>query len=414
MSPHRRVPPPDEQLLAKYQQLLRKHEALVARLEARNTQHVTTWKLSSWALETSASGLMLLRGEVIQLANSRWHTFARLPGAWQNSALPGSPPLSLRDVAQAEAQLTLGGMGPRAVRYHQVKGDVNLELRTDLLQEAPGAETRVLVLALDITEQVRAEQELARARESLARREHMRGLGEMAAGVVHDLSGTLNAMRLRLDLIERDTDFAPRQRGNLDALSHIVQDASTRVQHLGNFARQQAPVPMDEQVRLADVVHEAAEIARGDILHRAAQEGLRLELDVQVPALPPVRGSSTDLRYVVINLLLNARDAMPRGGTLRLRGRVDDGHVELTVADEGTGIPEQHLRDIFRPFFTTKGAKGTGLGLSMAYGVVSQAGGTITAANRPEGGALFTLRFPRLLSAPAPKPKPAKPRSRRR
>jgi CheY-like chemotaxis protein len=85
---------------------------------------------------------------------------------------------------------------------------------------------------------------------------------------------------------------------------------------------------------------------------------------------------------------------MPRGGTITLRGTAHPTHVEVTVEDEGTGIPEAHLGSLFRPFFTTKGNKGTGLGLSMAYGVVSRAGGTLTAGNRPQGGAVFTLSFP--------------------
>ena len=117
-------------------------------------------------------------------------------------------------------------------------------------------------------------------------------------------------------------------------------------------------------------------------------------IEVEVPPLPRVHGTATDLRYVVIDLLLNARDAMPRGGTIRVRGVTANTKVVITVEDEGTGIPEPYLRSIFRPFFTTKGSQGTGLGLSMAYGVMSRMGGSITAANRPQGGAVFTLSFP--------------------
>jgi signal transduction histidine kinase len=107
-----------------------------------------------------------------------------------------------------------------------------------------------------------------------------------------------------------------------------------------------------------------------------------------------VLGEAANLRYVFINLLLNARDAMPNGGTIRVRGTHTGSRVVITVEDEGTGIPKAHLHSIFRPFFTTKGSHGTGLGLSMAYGVMSRVGGSITAANRPEGGAVFTLTFP--------------------
>ncbi|WNG17258.1 sensor histidine kinase [Cystobacter fuscus] len=425
MSPLRQPERSAEALLEKYRNLLRKHEDLVHRLEARNADHISTWKLSTWALETSASGLALVRGGVFHVSNRRWLALAQTPGRWCRLGEEGEgPPHVLRDVALAEARLTLGETGPHVSRYRLEDGERFLELRTDLITAAPhGAQVRVLIQALDITEQVRSEQELAQARAALAEQEHLRGLGELAAGIVHDLNNTLNAMRLRLELIQRDAEFAERQRGNLDALVRIVSDAATRLQHLQGFARQTPEPRPSEQVQLARVVHEAVEIARSDIEHRAAREGLSLRLEVEVPSLPLVNGSASDLRYVIINLLLNARDAMPRGGTIRVHGQACSAHVVLTVADEGTGIPPEHLRAIFRPFFTTKGSKGTGLGLSMAYGVVSRAGGTITADNRPGGGAVFTLTFPRLdpekaeaprRRAPGKKRAPARRPSRRR
>jgi signal transduction histidine kinase len=266
----------------------------------------------------------------------------------------------------------------------------------------------VLLLAHDITAQVQAEQELEQARTALSEQEHLRALGELASGVAHDLNNTLNAMKLRLELIERDVEFAARHRGHLDALVRIVSDAHTRLRHLQDFARQRPESP-GEQVQLAAVIQEAVEIARSDIEHRAKQQGLRVRIEVEVPALPPVSGVATDLRYVFINLLLNARDAMPRGGTIRVRGSVAGGKAVVTVEDEGTGIPPEHLHSIFRPFFTTKGNQGTGLGLSMAYGVMARAEGSITAANRPEGGAVFTLTFPLPQGAPST-PSPVKGR----
>lgn len=271
-----------------------------------------------------------------------------------------------------------------------------------------------LVLAHDITLEVQAEKELAKARTALAEQEHLRSLGELASGVAHDLHSTLHSMKLRLEMIERDTVFAERQRGHLDALVRIVSDAEIRLRNLQDFARQR-PEHGSEQVQLADVIREAVDIARSDIEHRAALQGLSLRIEMGVPPLPLVRGTATDLRYVFINLLLNARDAMPHGGTIRVRGTQARNRVIITVEDEGTGIPEAHLHSIFRPFFTTKGSQGTGLGLSMAYGVMSRGGGSITAANRSEEGAVFTLTFPLPESIPEPTPEPVKaPRRGRR
>ncbi|WPB76097.1 ATP-binding protein [Archangium violaceum] len=420
MSSRRRPPPaPDTgftgsaSLLRKYQELLRKHETLVHRLAHQNAERISTWKLSSWALETSASGLALMRDGVLQIANKRWHALARAPakqGGWRRLS-PGltlGPLLPhLQDVAQEEshAVLAMPEPGQRITRYRREDGGMVLELRSERV--GGPRQQLVLEMAHDVTALVRAEEELEQARETLIEREHLRALGDMASGVAHDLSSTLNAMRLRLELIQRDTEFAERQRAHLDALVRIVSDARERVGRLHDFAHQRPEeAPPGQPVQLADVVREAVEIARGDIEDRAVRQGLAVGVEVEVPPLPRVSGSAADLRYVFINLLLNARDAMPRGGAIRVRGREDEGQVILTVEDEGTGIPPEHLHSIFRPFFTTKGNQGTGLGLAMAYGVISRAGGTITAANRPEGGALFTLTFP-ALPVPAPETKPA-------
>ncbi|WNG34942.1 sensor histidine kinase [Archangium violaceum] len=397
-------------LLEKYRTLLAKHEALVQKLESRTSEHVSTFKLSSWALETSASALAVLHAGTVELANSRWHALGRARGPWvlhPESGLDGQGPLrrTLREVALAEAEavLALDEGGPRVSRYVHESGDQVLEVRSERVSST--LRQRVLVLARDITEQARAEEELMRARASMAERERLRALGEMAAGIAHDLRNTLNAMRLRLELLQRDTVLAHHHQPHLDALARIVADANSRVDRLQSFSRQQ-PESTSEQVNLADVARDAVDIARSDIEHRARREKLSLRLDVQVPpGLPLVAGSAMDLRYVLINLLLNARDAMPRGGTIRVRGRHAADRVVLTVEDEGTGIPKELLPSIFRPFFTTKGEQGTGLGLSMAYGVVSRAGGTLTAANRPEGGAVFTLSFPALLGPAARQPR---------
>lgn len=429
MSPRRRSPPPATMpgaarpaeppavmradLLHRYQELLSKHEALVHKLELRSLEHLTTYRLSNWALETSASAVALLSDGVVLLANPRWHALTR-SGPWlrlHQGQQQGPARNTLRQVAEeaTHALKALGERGPLVERYQEQSGVRTLELRTELVGLTPPERPReaVLLLAHDISAQVQAEQELEKARATLSQQEHLRALGELASGVAHDLNNTLNAMKLRLELIERDAEFATRHRGHMDAMVRIVSDAHTRLRHLQDFARQR-PEHAGEQVQLADVIREAVEIARSDLEHRAKRHGLSLRIEVDVPLLPPVSGVAADLRYVFINLLLNARDAMPDGGVIRVRGTEAGGKAVVTVEDEGTGIPPEHLHSIFRPFFTTKGSQGTGLGLSMAYGVMARAGGSITAANRPERGAVFTLTFP-LQGAPSAPDAPSDP-----
>lgn len=415
MSPRRRPPPRDTapeaappaeppvvmraELLRKYQELLSKHEALVHKLELRAHEHISTYRLSNWALETSASAVALLSDGVVLLANPRWHTLSR-SGPWvrlHQGQQQGPLQNTLRQVAgeASRALRATGGRGPVVQRYQEQSGVRTLEARTELVNLNPRGRPKeaVLLLAHDITAQVQAEQELEKARATLSQQEHLRSLGELASGVAHDLNNTLNAMKLRLELIERDAEFATRHRGHMDAMVRIVSDAHTRLRHLQDFARQR-PEQAGEQVHLADVIREAVEIARSDIEHRAKRSGLSMRIEADAPLLPPVNGVASDLRYVFINLLLNARDAMPDGGVICVRGTEAGGKVVVTVEDEGTGIPPEHLHSIFRPFFTTKGNQGTGLGLSMAYGVMARAGGSITAANRPKRGAVITLTFP--------------------
>lgn len=389
----------------------REREKRVGRRAERHTEPLSVCKLSSWALEMTASALALLRDGVLVLANSRWHALTRRRGTWgwRSGGAPEDAthaPLPLREVALREARLVLERQAPRVTRYQQERGAQVLEVRTEQVAAPMGGLVRVL--ARDVTEEVKAEQALERAQVALAEREHLHVLGERVSGIAHDLNSTLNAMRLRLELLLRDPTLS-RSSAHLDVLLRIVADAGTRVSRLQAFARQQPEDP-PERVRLHELVRDAVDIARGDIEHRAAREGVTVRLDMDTPTLPPVKGSAADLRFVFINLLLNARDAMPRGGTIRVRGRHQHGQVILTVEDEGTGIPPEHLRDIFRPFFTTKGQRGTGLGLSRAHDVVARAGGTLTAANRRRGGAVLTLAFP--VAEPPPRVTPARRKAR--
>jgi CheY-like chemotaxis protein len=120
--------------------------------------------------------------------------------------------------------------------------------------------------------------------------------------------------------------------------------------------------------------------------------------------LPPVAGDPAELREAFTNLVLNAVDAMPKGGTLTLRTRVADGQVEVEVHDTGTGIPEHIREKIFDPFFTTKGPKGTGLGLSMAYGILQRHNGRIMVESEEGHGTTFRLLFPAVVAGAAPAP----------
>jgi hypothetical protein len=132
--------------------------------------------------------------------------------------------------------------------------------------------------------------------------------------------------------------------------------------------------------------------------HQFQKAGIRMETDLD-SALPEIEGNSGKLQQVLLNLFLNARDAMPTGGRLTVRTSAVNGDgpglVRVEVSDTGVGIPAEHINKIYDPFFTTKGSqKGTGLGLAVSYGIIREHAGSITVDSQPGRGAAFRLEFP--------------------
>jgi len=271
----------------------------------------------------------------------------------------------------------------------------------------------VAILVHDVTEQAHAEAELRKAHETLRHRDRLQTIGEVASGVAHDLNNALNVMRLRLELIRRDAEEKQViHREHLDAFARIVDDAAIRVARMHDLAGKRGDD--FETVDLSRVISEAVAFARSEIEHRATADGIPFRLVTKVHEAATVLANPAELRHVFVNLLLNARDAMPGGGTISIACIRETDYLIVSVTDEGTGIPAESLDRIFESFFTTKGSRGTGLGLSMARGAMARIGGSIKASNRSPRGAEFVLRFPLLppeerTAPPAgvPSPRPA-------
>jgi len=180
----------------------------------------------------------------------------------------------------------------------------------------------------------------------------------------------------------------------LDALSRSIGAAIERVKGLNDFVRTRRDAQL-QPVDLAVLVREAIEMVDFIVQKQPTVYGGRIKIDCKLAEqLPRVNALPTELKHVIANLLLNARDAMPEGGTVTVAARLEPSSIEITVADEGYGIASEALPKLFDPFFTTK-PTGGGLGLSMARDVLTRIGGQICAANHPSGGAVFTLSVPR-------------------
>jgi len=230
----------------------------------------------------------------------------------------------------------------------------------------------------------------------LERTEKLRSLGQMAAGISHDLKNLLNPLALHLQVAARALD-ANRIDDVKEALGEMKGAIARGVQvidRLRDYSRQ-APESVHQQVDLKKIVLEASELARPRVGRRGGKEVHLVQECAEVAA---ILGHQADLVSAVLNLLVNAVDALPKGGTITVRTGAGDGRVWLTVGDDGVGMPPEVRDHIFEPFFTTKGEEGTGLGLAMVYACVVRHGGDIDVRSELGKGTTFTLRFP---AAPA-------------
>jgi len=256
-----------------------------------------------------------------------------------------------------------------------------------------------LRLQEEIEEHRRTEQALRNTQAELVQSSKLAALGQMAAGIVHELNQPIAAMRThaasgRLLLDRQDSAQA---RETFSSITKITEHMASITAQLKIFAHKTPR--QSEPVLLQDCVNEAL----------AMTEAMLTEAGIGVEAcLPPtpvtVSGGRSRIEQVLVNLIRNSVDAMRKSspGRMSLLVILDQQVVEITIADNGTGIDEKHLEELFNPFFTTKEVgKGLGLGLSISYRIVTDLGGTIRAINNPDGGASFIVRLPVMKPATA-------------
>ncbi len=251
----------------------------------------------------------------------------------------------------------------------------------------PGTPLRIIGLVADVTEQKRLQ-------ERLRQTQKLEAVGQLAGGVAHELNNPLQAIIAYSSILERKAAAMPEGpeveqcRKTVSALRGAAERSAKIVKGLLSFARKDG-VTMTT-VDLNDLARSTAEF----LSHTLGLQEVRVELHL-APGPLPVRGNPVALQQVLTNLLINAKDAMPGGGTVALRTRPENGSAEIAVADAGTGMTPEAKARLFEPFFTTKApGKGTGLGLSIAYGIVKEHGGSIEVESAPGKGSTFILRFP--------------------
>ena len=289
-------------------------------------------------------------------------------------------------------------------------GGAHFVSRLTPVLDAAGAVTQVVGVSVDTGGQVRAEEELSQRDDQLRQSQKMEAVGQLAGGIAHDFNNLLTAIIGYSDLLLGNEDCPfDSVRGDVEEIRRAAERAAGLTRQILAFSRRQPLQP--EITFLNDVLAESEPLLRRTL-------GENIELDyVLEPELGLTEVDPHQLSQVIMNLAINARDAMPDGGTLRLRTanvELDEDlcwansdwapgpHVMLTVSDTGRGMDAETMSHIFEPFFTTKGpGEGTGLGLSTVYGVVRQSGGHIFADSQLGKGTTFRIYFPRLESSGA-------------
>ncbi|MGH7319593.1 MAG: GAF domain-containing protein [Candidatus Rokuibacteriota bacterium] len=241
-------------------------------------------------------------------------------------------------------------------------------------------------------ELTRAYQDLKTAQEQLVQTEKLRALGEMASGVAHDFNNALAAILGRVQLVLRRVED-PTVRRWLEIAERSALDAAQTVRRIQEFTRVRRDQPT-ETVDVGQVVRDAVELTQTRWRDDAQSRGLDVRVVTKFDPVPAVDGHAAELRESLTNLILNAVDALPRGGTISITTRQAADAVEVSVADDGVGMSDAVRRRIFEPFFSTKGPQGTGLGLAMVYGIVSRHGGQVAVDSREGAGSTFTIRLP--------------------
>lgn len=231
--------------------------------------------------------------------------------------------------------------------------------------------------------------ELRDSRAALARGEKLRALGQMAAGVSHDLKNILNPLSLHLQYLRRllPKDAADAQ-GSIAEMQSVLRRGLETVERLRAFSHQ-APSSEAAPASLDRLVREAVSLGRA-----RAKRGVDYRVVEVLGNPPPVSLAPAEAVAALVNLVVNAIDAMPSGGTLTVSTGEADGGSWVRVADDGPGMSPEVQQRVFEPFFTTKGDEGTGLGLAMVYAFARRHGGRVELDTAPGRGAAFTLWFP--------------------
>ena len=242
--------------------------------------------------------------------------------------------------------------------------------------------------------------DLRQTQQIVMQQERLRALGQMASGIAHDINNAISPVALYTELLlEREPNLSVRTREYLKTTQTAIEDVAHTVSRMREFYRQREPQLILLPVDISHLAQQVLDLTRARWSDMPQQRGIVIQMNSELaPDLPPVAGVESEIREALINLVFNAVDAMPEGGTLTVRTKTSaapgKGHIDVEVADSGIGMDEETRRRCLEPFFTTKGERGTGLGLAMVYGVTQRHNAEVEIDSARGKGTTIRMRFP--------------------
>ncbi|PYO58765.1 MAG: hypothetical protein DMD83_02360, partial [Candidatus Rokuibacteriota bacterium] len=245
-------------------------------------------------------------------------------------------------------------------------------------------------------------EDLKTTQAQLVRGETLRAIGQLSSGMAHHLNNLFAVLVGRAELALRAGESADIPR-TLNIMLRTARDGAEVVRRVQRFGRVE-PVSPSTAVDLNEVIREVVELIRPQWQDEAQRRGCPIEITLELGPVPPAVGEAGPLREVLINVILNAIEALREGGVISIRTWPADEQIRCAVTDNGVGMPEDARRRALEPFFTTKGPKSTGLGLSVAYGTIQRCGGTLKIDSAEGEGTTVTFSLPAGVGTKPPQP----------
>jgi len=302
------------------------------------------------------------------------------------------PPGVAKEVMEKLRNPDFGGVGKLTsfpILHRRKDGElIEGDLSASIIYDEEGREIASIGIFKDLRERLRMERELQKTQQALLQSEKLAAMGRLTSQIAHELNNPIYGIMNTLELLKTEIPPESKRRKILELSLSETQRLAEMLRNMLSFSK-----PEEEKRRPVKI----NELIEGILLvmdKQMREANIKVETDFH-EEIPEVMASTNQMRQVLLNMFKNAKEAMPKGGTLTVRTGREDKHVLIHIEDTGVGIPEEIRDKIFEAFFTTKQrVKGVGLGLSVCYGIIRDHGGEIRVESEEGKGTTFTLRLP--------------------